>query len=66
MIGGLLLQCLYVKFDRHIRDIPGPFPASFSSIWKTWDTYEGCSQYTGEEDYLASPFPRRLKLLTTT
>ncbi|KAH6975700.1 putative cytochrome P450 pisatin demethylase [Ilyonectria destructans] len=43
-----------------IFDIPGPFPASFSSIWKTWDTYEGCSQYTGEEDYLASPFPRRL------
>lgn len=44
----VVIYYLSVKFDRHLRGIPGPFWASFSSIWKTWDTYNGRSQYTGE------------------
>ncbi|OJI96132.1 hypothetical protein ASPVEDRAFT_118953 [Aspergillus versicolor CBS 583.65] len=41
-----VIYYLSVKFDRHLQGIPGPFWASFSSIWKTWDTYKGSSQYT--------------------
>ncbi|KAM5344512.1 hypothetical protein ACJ41O_013048 [Fusarium nematophilum] len=45
-LGSIILYYLSVKFDRHLYDIPGPFIASFSSIWKTWDTYKGESQHT--------------------
>jgi hypothetical protein len=47
-LAGIAIYYLSVKFDRNLHDIPGPFLASFSSLWKTWDTYKGNSQYTGK------------------
>ncbi|CAG8214223.1 unnamed protein product [Penicillium olsonii] len=51
-ISLVIIYHLSVKFDCHIRDIPGPFWASFSSVWKTWDTYKGRSQYTGKLEHI--------------
>ncbi|CAH0050575.1 unnamed protein product [Clonostachys solani] len=45
-VGIVALYYLSAKFDRHLYNIPGPFLASFSSLWKTWDTYKGDSQHT--------------------
>ncbi|KAL4878051.1 cytochrome P450 [Aspergillus karnatakaensis] len=42
----LALYFLSTKYDRNISDIPGPFWAGFSNIWRTLDTYKGRSQYT--------------------
>lgn len=46
-LASVLVYYLSVKFDRILYDIPGPVLASFTSIWKIWDTYKGDSQYNG-------------------
>lgn len=42
----VVLYYLSTKFNPYYYGVPGPFLASFTSLWKLWDTSTGESQYT--------------------
>lgn len=49
-LGGLLLltiiQLLWTYFTTPLKDIPGPFFAKFTNLWRFFDTYGGRSELT--------------------
>ncbi|KAL3481254.1 cytochrome P450 [Aspergillus californicus] len=41
LAAAVLLRVLYRKYGTSIRDIPGPFVASFSSLWRVYHVCKG-------------------------
>ena len=35
-----------IRYERNLRDIPGPFIASFTNLWRFWDAIEAQVQFT--------------------
>jgi hypothetical protein len=44
LAGAVVVRVLWRKYCTSIRDIPGPFWASFSSIWKVYQVWKGHSE----------------------
>jgi hypothetical protein len=48
IFASIVVYYLSLKFDPYLYPIPGPFLAGFTSLWKTWDTFKGGSEYTSK------------------
>ncbi|RFU32253.1 hypothetical protein B7463_g4057, partial [Scytalidium lignicola] len=46
---AIVFYYLSLKFNRQLRDIPGPFLAGFTGLWRLWDLSIGHSPYRGVE-----------------
>ena len=51
-IFAILLRLLYLAFKPGLRNIPGPFLAKFTNLWRLVDTYKGRHELTLENLHL--------------
>ncbi|OAP59435.1 hypothetical protein AYL99_06733 [Fonsecaea erecta] len=40
-VVSLVIRCLYKRYASPLRNVPGPWLASCSRLWKVWSTYNG-------------------------